>query len=101
VDADQRVGFGDRLGPAADVDATWPPGVCAGQIVAETNSDKPARSARPSTGASPAHDTRRSSSNNAVARDHTSGSFTTSAFSDRVNQDLDKPDSPDPEGTSP
>jgi hypothetical protein len=55
----------------------------------------------PSTGASPAHDARRLSSKNGVARDHTSGSFTTSAFSDRVNQVLDKPDSPDPEGTSP
>jgi hypothetical protein len=73
--------------------------LCAGQIVAETNSDKAARSARPSTGASPAHDIRRSSSNNGVGRDHISGSFTTSAFSDRVNQDLDKPDSPDLEGT--
>ena len=31
--ADQLVGFGDGLGPAADLDATRPPGVCAGQIV--------------------------------------------------------------------
>jgi hypothetical protein len=99
VDADQLVGVGDGLGPAADLDATRPPGVCAGQIVAETNSDKPARSVQHRR--QPRARPRRSSSNNGVARDHTSGSFTTSAFSDRVNQDLDKPDSPDLEGTSP
>jgi hypothetical protein len=34
-----------------------------------------------------------------VARAHASGSFTISAFSDRLNQDVDTPDSSDPEGT--
>jgi hypothetical protein len=33
VDADQLVGVGDGLGPAADLDTTRPPGVCASQIV--------------------------------------------------------------------
>jgi hypothetical protein len=37
---------------------------------AEISSDSPARSARPITGANPANDTRFSSSNNGVARDH-------------------------------
>jgi hypothetical protein len=63
------------------------------------SSESPACSARPITGASPAHDTRRSSSNTGVARDHASGSFTSSAFSARTNQELDTPDSPDREGT--
>ena len=44
------------------------------------SSDNPARSANPITGTRPAHDTRCSSSNTGVARDHSSGSFTLSAF---------------------
>src|SRR5690242_226363 len=44
------------------------------------SSDNPARSASISAGASPANDTRLASSNSAAARDHTSGSFTASAF---------------------
>ena len=42
--------------------------------------DSPAPSANVSTGARPAYDTRLASSKVAVARDHTSGSFTSSAF---------------------
>jgi hypothetical protein len=64
------------------------------------NSDRPARSASAITGTSPAHDTRFSSSKTGVARDHTSGSFTISAFSERLNEGLDNPHSFDPEGTS-
>ena len=62
--------------------------------------DRPARSARAITGTSPANDTRFSSSNTGVARDHTSGSFTISALWLGPDQDLDTPDSSDPEGTS-
>lgn len=51
------------------------------------------------TGARPANDTKLSSSKIGVARAHASGSFTISAFSDRLNQDVDAPDSSDPEGT--
>jgi hypothetical protein len=40
------------------------------------------------------------SSNRAAARDHPSGSFTLSAFSDGLNQDLNNPDSSDWKGTS-
>jgi hypothetical protein len=50
------------------------------------------------TGARPANDTKLSSSKIGVARAHASGS-TISAFSDRLNQDADTPDSSDPEGT--
>ena len=57
------------------------------------SSDKPARSASTITGASPANDTRFASSKIGVAPAHTSGSFTISAFSDRLNQDLNTPDS--------
>jgi len=64
------------------------------------SSDRPARSASAITGTSPAHDTRCSSSNSSVARDHASGSFTLSAFWLGPNQDVDTPDSSDPEGTS-
>jgi hypothetical protein len=51
------------------------------------------------TGARPANDTKLSSSKIGVARAHASDSFTISAFSDRLNQDVDTPDSSDPEGT--
>jgi hypothetical protein len=44
------------------------------------SADNPARSASPITGTRPANDTRCSSSNTGVARNHTSGSFTLSAF---------------------
>jgi hypothetical protein len=64
------------------------------------SSDRPACSANAITGARPAYDTRFSSSNNGTARDQPCGSFTIGAFSDRVSQDVDTPDSPDPEGTS-
>src|SRR6266508_1842599 len=64
------------------------------------SSDKPARSANPITGASPANDTRRSSSKIGMARDHASGSFTISAFWLGPDQDVDTPDPSDPEGTS-
>jgi hypothetical protein len=66
----------------------------------EISSDKPARSASAITGTRPAHDTRFSSSNCGCARDQPSGNFTVSAFLDCVNQDVDTPDSLDPEGTS-
>jgi hypothetical protein len=46
----------------------------------EINSDRSARSASAITGTKPANDTRFSSSNNGVARDHPCGSFTLSAF---------------------
>jgi hypothetical protein len=59
-----------------------------------------ARSASSSTGTSPAYDTRSASSNRASARDHPSGSFTLSAFSDGLNQDLNNPDSSDWKGHS-
>ena len=58
------------------------------------SSDSPARSARAITGTRPAHDTKCSSSNTGVARDHTSGNFTLSAFWTRCNQELHTPDSP-------
>jgi hypothetical protein len=63
------------------------------------SSDRPAASARAITGTNPANDTRLSSSKIGVARAHASGSFTISAFLDRLNQDVDTPDSPEPEGT--
>jgi hypothetical protein len=63
------------------------------------NSDNPARSVNAITGTNPAHDTRFSSSNSGCARRQPSGSFTVSAFVDRVNQELDTPDSLDPQGT--
>jgi hypothetical protein len=65
----------------------------------EISSDRPACWASAITGTSPAYDTRLSSSNSGCARDQPSGSFTGGAFSDRVNQDVDTPDSLDPEGT--
>jgi hypothetical protein len=65
----------------------------------EISSDRPARSASAITGTNPAYDTRFSSSNSGCARDQPSGSFTVSAFLDRANQDVDTPDSLDPEGT--
>jgi hypothetical protein len=55
------------------------------------NADRPACSASAITGTRPAHDTRFSSSNNGTARDQPCGSFTVSAFSDRVNQDSTLP----------
>ncbi len=61
--------------------------------------DSPARSARPITGTRPACDTMFASSKTGVARDHSCGSFTGSAFSVRQDQDLDNPDSSHPEGT--
>ncbi len=61
--------------------------------------DKPARSASASTGANPAYDTRLTSSNTAVARDHASGSFTSSAFRRNNDQGLDNPDPPCAKGT--
>src|SRR3990170_3949893 len=64
------------------------------------SSDSPACSANAITGTIPACDTRLSSSNSGCARDQPSGNFTVSAFLDCVNQDLDNPDSLDPEGTS-
>jgi hypothetical protein len=64
------------------------------------NSDRPVRSAKPSTGTNPAHDTSDSSSKTGVARDHPSGSFTNSAFWLVTDQDLNTPDPSDPEGTS-
>ena len=51
------------------------------------------------TGANPANDTRLASSNTAVARDHASGNFTSSAFWYGTDQGFDTPDLPDPEGT--
>jgi hypothetical protein len=63
------------------------------------NSDRPARSANANTGASPVYDTRLVSSNRAAARDHASGSFTSSAFRCNDDQGLDNPDPPCPEGT--
>src|SRR6266508_4720038 len=65
----------------------------------EISSDRPACSASAITGTNPAYDTRLSSSNKGCARDQPSGNFTVSAFLDRVNQDVDTPDSLDPEGT--
>jgi hypothetical protein len=65
----------------------------------EINSDNPARSARPITGASPANDTRCSSSKTGAARDQPCDSLTESAFRNQVDLDLNNPDSPDPEGT--
>jgi hypothetical protein len=64
------------------------------------SSDSPACSANAITGTSPMHDTKCSSSNSGVALDHPSGSFTSSAFSARLDQDLSTPDPPCPEGTS-
>jgi hypothetical protein len=55
------------------------------------NADSPARSANAITGTSPAHDTRLASSNVTLARDHSFDTFTSSAFSDRLNQELDTP----------
>ena len=66
----------------------------------ETSSERPARSANAITGTRPAHDTRFSSSKIGTARDHTSGSFTLSAFWLGPDQELNTPDSSDPEGTS-
>jgi hypothetical protein len=63
------------------------------------NSDNPARSASAITGTRPANDTKFTSSNSGTARHEPCGNFTTGAFSDRVNQDFDTPDSLDPEGT--
>jgi hypothetical protein len=65
----------------------------------EISPDRPARSASAITGINPAHDTRFSSSNSGCSRDQPSGNFTVSAFSDQLNQDIDTPDSLDPEGT--
>jgi hypothetical protein len=65
----------------------------------EISCDKPARSASAITGARPANDTRLSSSKIGVARAHASGSFTISAFWFGPDQDVDTPDSSDPEGT--
>jgi hypothetical protein len=63
------------------------------------SSDRPACSASAITGTKPANDTRFSSSNSTVVRDQPCGSFTVSAFLVSVNEELDTPDSPDPEGT--
>jgi hypothetical protein len=65
----------------------------------EISSDRPACSASAITGTNPAYDTRFSSSNSGCARDQPSGTFTVGAFLDRLNQDVDTPDSLDPEGT--
>jgi hypothetical protein len=93
----------------ATIDVSLPAGfipadatrVACGSIAtfAAISSDRPARSAKPITGARPANDTRSSSSKMGLARDHPSGSFTISAFSDRVNQDVNNPDSLGREGT--
>src|SRR5664279_6595657 len=61
------------------------------------SSDRPARSAKAITGARPEYDTRFSSSKIGVARAHASGSFTISAFWLGPDQDVDTPDSSDPE----
>jgi hypothetical protein len=63
------------------------------------SSDSPARSASANSGASPANDTRLASSNRAAARNHASGSFTSSAFWYEIGPAFDTRDHPEPEGT--
>jgi hypothetical protein len=72
----------------AMIDVNLPAGFSAADLtlvvliatLPEISSDRPARSASAITGTKPANDTRFSSSNNGVARDHSCGSFTISAF---------------------
>jgi hypothetical protein len=73
--------------------------LCLIATLAEISSDRPACSASAITGTRPAHDTKCSSSKIGVARDQPCDSLTDSAFRNRVDQDFDTPDSPDPEGT--
>jgi hypothetical protein len=90
-----EVSFPTGFAPA---DSTF---VAAGSIHTRSSisSDRPARSASASSGANPANDTRLASSNTASARNHGSGSFTSSAFRRKNGQGLSNPDLPCTKGT--